>query len=229
MVGSLAALAITAAPAQQDLDAGKTGPQLFAQDCAACHRSPQGLAKTVSGGALVSFLRQHYTSSSTSAGVVAAYVQAAGPAPRNERQKDQRRPEAAPGAAAPAAAAPAGRPTAAIPSAQPQAGQPAAGQPATGQPPAGTKQRERQARPGTPAAEPGAVDQRGRPLRKSRRALRAEQQQATSPGAETGATPAPAPPGPEAQPPVAPAAQSGQAAPARPATAAKPGFSDQLP
>jgi hypothetical protein len=225
MVGSLAALAVTAARGQQDLDAGKTGPQLFAQDCSACHRSPQGLARTVSGGALVTFLRQHYTSSSTSAGVVAAYVQAAGPAPRNERQKDQRRPEAAPGAAAPAAPAPAGRPTAAIPSAQAPAGQPAAGQPAAAQPPAGTKQR--QARPGTPAAEPGAVDQHGRPLRKSRRALRAEQQQATSPGAETGATPAPA--GPEAQPPASPAAQSGQAAPARPATAGKPGFSEPLP
>ena len=72
VIGSLAALAITAARGQQDLDAGKSGPQLFAQDCSACHRSPQGLVKTVGGGSLVSFLRQHYTSSSASATAVAA-------------------------------------------------------------------------------------------------------------------------------------------------------------
>src|SRR3954449_11086190 len=96
VVALLTGFAAPGAYGQQDLDAGKTGPQLFAQDCAACHRSPQGLAKTVSGSGLVSFLRQHYTSSSTSASAVAAYVQAAGPAPRNERQKDQGRAGAAP-------------------------------------------------------------------------------------------------------------------------------------
>src|SRR5262245_53242661 len=73
VMASLAALAVTDAHAQQDLDAGKTGPQLFAQDCAACHRSPRGLVKSMSGGSLVSFLRQHYTSSSASAGALAAY------------------------------------------------------------------------------------------------------------------------------------------------------------
>src|SRR5262245_57156501 len=67
------ALVVTGAWAQ-DLDAGKSGAQLFAQDCAACHRSPHGLAKTVGGGALAGFLRQHYTSGSESANVVAAYV-----------------------------------------------------------------------------------------------------------------------------------------------------------
>ena len=70
----LAAVLGTTGARGQDLDAGKTGPQLFAQDCSACHRSPQGLAKNMSSGSLVGFLRQHYTSSSTSAGVVAAYV-----------------------------------------------------------------------------------------------------------------------------------------------------------
>src|SRR3954465_4868041 len=67
VIASLAGLAGTSAHAQ-DLDAGKTGPQLFAQDCVACHRSPRGLVKSMSSGSLVSFLRQHYTSSSASAG-----------------------------------------------------------------------------------------------------------------------------------------------------------------
>jgi hypothetical protein len=71
-----AALAVTGVRAQTDLDAGKSGPQLFAQDCAACHRSPQGLLKNISSFGLVGFLRQHYTSSSTSANTVAAYLQA---------------------------------------------------------------------------------------------------------------------------------------------------------
>jgi mono/diheme cytochrome c family protein len=78
VIASLAALAVTSAHAQQDLDAGKTGAQLFAQDCAACHRSHRGLVKTMSGGSLVGFLRQHYTSSSASAGTVAAYVLGSG-------------------------------------------------------------------------------------------------------------------------------------------------------
>jgi hypothetical protein len=85
---ALAALAVTGARGQQDLDAGKTGPQLFAQDCVACHRSPQGLTKKLSGGSLVSFLRQHYTSSLASANTVAAYLLTV-PGPRAERQKDQ--------------------------------------------------------------------------------------------------------------------------------------------
>src|SRR5215217_4852366 len=89
VVALLTGLAATGAYGQQDLDAGKTGPQLFAQDCAACHKSPQGLVKTISGGALVGFLRQHYTSSSASANMIAGYLLAAGGPPRNDRQKDQ--------------------------------------------------------------------------------------------------------------------------------------------
>jgi hypothetical protein len=83
---AVAAAAVMAVAHGQDLDAGKTGPQLFAQDCSACHRSPQGLTKNMSGGSLVSFLRQHYTSSASSANAVAAYVQAAG-APRVDPKK----------------------------------------------------------------------------------------------------------------------------------------------
>src|SRR5215467_9453985 len=100
MIALMAVLAVTDARAQTDLDAGKTGPQLFEQDCSACHRSPNGLAKTMSGGSLVGFLREHYTSSSASASAVAAYVQAAANN-RVDRQKgrlgeDQARPSGQP-------------------------------------------------------------------------------------------------------------------------------------
>ena len=71
------------ADAQGDLDAGKTGAQLFASHCNACHRSPQGLAKQTIG--LTSFLRQHYTTNSTHAAALAEYVSAAGPDPRAGR------------------------------------------------------------------------------------------------------------------------------------------------
>jgi hypothetical protein len=70
------ALCVVAARGQ-NLDEGKTGPQLFALDCAACHRSAQGLARNYSGWSLTGFLRQHYTSSSGSAGVLAAYLTSA--------------------------------------------------------------------------------------------------------------------------------------------------------
>ena len=161
LMAAVTALAVTGARGQQDLDAGKTGPQLFSQDCAACHRSPRGLAKT-SGSSLVSFLRQHYTSSSASANVVAAYLQGAGPGPadrpkdRPERQKDAKQgqpPHAQPQPqqAQPAVPAPDRtwivRPSEPIPSAvQPEA------QPAPAALPPAAKKRERHARPSDPAA-----------------------------------------------------------------------------
>jgi hypothetical protein len=83
----------------QNLDEGKTGPQLFALDCAACHRSPQGLAKNYNGWSLTSFLRQHYTSSSSSANVLAAYLtsganaRAADPKKKDDRQAKQTSPK----------------------------------------------------------------------------------------------------------------------------------------
>lgn len=66
----------------QNLDEGKTPQQLFAADCSACHKSPQGLGKNASVG----FLRQHYTSSARSASLLAGYLASAGAAPA-ERQK----------------------------------------------------------------------------------------------------------------------------------------------
>ena len=46
-----------AAAAQENLDQGKTPAQLFASDCAICHKSPQGLAKSGGIGACVPSLR----------------------------------------------------------------------------------------------------------------------------------------------------------------------------
>lgn len=84
-------LLANSANAQDNLDQGKSGAQLFASNCAICHKSPEGLAK--SGGLLgvQSFLREHYTASKESAAVIAAYLQsvdkAAGPAQRNAPSK----------------------------------------------------------------------------------------------------------------------------------------------
>jgi len=84
VLGFATAFASASAPAQ-DLTAGKTPAQLFRSDCAECHRSPSGLAKTRDARALADFLREHYTTKSETAGALAAYVSsfAAGGAGRN--------------------------------------------------------------------------------------------------------------------------------------------------
>jgi hypothetical protein len=64
-----------AVPAQaQNLEAGKSPAQIFAGTCNACHKSPRGLLKTVSTGSLPGFLRQHYTTSSDMASMLAAFL-----------------------------------------------------------------------------------------------------------------------------------------------------------
>lgn len=80
-VGALTlAAAVFAGPAAaQDYDAGKSGPQLFASDCSACHNSPNGLAKGRNSGSLTSFLAEHYTSKRESAQLLAAFLLGAGP------------------------------------------------------------------------------------------------------------------------------------------------------
>jgi len=73
----IAVVALIVAPAIarcEDLDARKTGPQLFEQACSACHHGPGGLAKGKSASDLVDFLRQHYTSGPGPAGQLAAYL-----------------------------------------------------------------------------------------------------------------------------------------------------------
>jgi mono/diheme cytochrome c family protein len=65
------------ARAQQDFDANRSGAQLFASNCAQCHRSPRGLAKDRFSWTLSHFLQQHYTSSPASAQTLTAYLQSA--------------------------------------------------------------------------------------------------------------------------------------------------------
>jgi hypothetical protein len=78
------------AGAQENLDQGKSAAQLFAANCAMCHKSPQGLAKAGGILGLDSFLREHYTASKESAGALAAYLKSmdtgpAGPARGTKR------------------------------------------------------------------------------------------------------------------------------------------------
>src|SRR5215469_13986651 len=74
VLGIFAFAAANSASAQGNLDQGKTGPQLYASACATCHKSPQSVAKTKWFFGLESFLRQHYTSSSESAAILAVYL-----------------------------------------------------------------------------------------------------------------------------------------------------------
>jgi hypothetical protein len=73
VLGFAMACASAAAPAQ-DLTAGKTPAQLFHSDCAECHHSPSGIARTRDVHALADFLREHYTTKSETASALAAYV-----------------------------------------------------------------------------------------------------------------------------------------------------------
>lgn len=74
--------------AQTALEDPKNAPKIFANTCSACHKSPQGLAKS---GGTASFLRQHYTTGPEMSAAMAAYLASAGNAPpskKGEKQKD---------------------------------------------------------------------------------------------------------------------------------------------
>jgi hypothetical protein len=91
-IGVLALLSMCPSPAgaQENLDQGKSGAQLFASDCAFCHKSVRGLSKAAGplGFGLEGFLREHYTASRESAAALARYIQAndTGPATAAERR-----------------------------------------------------------------------------------------------------------------------------------------------
>jgi mono/diheme cytochrome c family protein len=82
---------VSLAPAgAQNLDAGKSGAQIFSQVCASCHRSPRALR-----GASASFLREHYTTGAGMAAAVATYLSSAGRDPgAAESPAQSRRPPA---------------------------------------------------------------------------------------------------------------------------------------
>lgn len=73
-----------------NLEAGKAPSQLFAQTCNACHKSPRGLLKTVAPGSLPGYLRQHYTTSSDMAGVLASYLVSNGATDTRYQGKDKK-------------------------------------------------------------------------------------------------------------------------------------------
>jgi hypothetical protein len=72
--GFLALAIAGSAEAQGDLDQGKTAAQLYASACATCHKSPRDVSKTKLFFGLESFLREHYTSNSESAVILARYL-----------------------------------------------------------------------------------------------------------------------------------------------------------
>ena len=61
----------------------------FLGTCNACHKSPRGLLKTVSASSLSGFLRQHYTTSSDMANVLAGFLVSNGAADQRFQAKDQ--------------------------------------------------------------------------------------------------------------------------------------------
>jgi hypothetical protein len=78
-----------AALAQDNFDAGKTGAQLFAADCAICHKSAQSINRNVGGpfGGLESFLREHYTASREAAAAITAYLNSVGGGPATAERR----------------------------------------------------------------------------------------------------------------------------------------------
>jgi hypothetical protein len=93
-IGILAAVLVTGlvtpVAAQENLDQGKSAAQIFASDCAICHKSVRGLAGKLGQG-LPHFLRQHYTASRQTAAAVAGYLQSvdAKAAPRSTRRSSK--------------------------------------------------------------------------------------------------------------------------------------------
>ena len=86
LVGCLTAVAVRAV---ENLEAGKSPSQIFAGTCNACHKSPRGLLKTVPASSLPGFLRQHYTTSSDMASVLASFLISNGATDTRYQGKDQ--------------------------------------------------------------------------------------------------------------------------------------------
>lgn len=105
-LGAITVLAATGAQAQ-NLDQGKPPAKLFADGCAACHRSPRGLAKGHFSLTLYMFLKEHYATGPDEASALAAYLQSVDGGPREKSRRRARGPHSArtsprPGAPPPA-------------------------------------------------------------------------------------------------------------------------------
>jgi hypothetical protein len=79
------------ASAQENFDQGKTPAQLYASDCAICHKSPRGLSRAAGMFGMVNFLREHYTVSRQNAASIAAYLQEVDREPAPARSRSTRR------------------------------------------------------------------------------------------------------------------------------------------
>jgi cytochrome c551/c552 len=99
-----AALQITAADAQGNIDAGKTPAQIFGDTCSACHRNARELRR-----ASASFLRAHYTTGSDEAAAMASYLAGLGDG-RASQPSQAAQPKRPPGEAKQAARAPVEQP-----------------------------------------------------------------------------------------------------------------------
>jgi len=79
---------VNSAVAQETLGRNKSPAQTFASDCAVCHKSPQGLAKSAGGlFGVEGFLREHYTSSKESAAALANYLRSQHSGPAGSRTR----------------------------------------------------------------------------------------------------------------------------------------------
>jgi mono/diheme cytochrome c family protein len=92
--GAVAVLTCGGAHAQ-NIDQGKPAPKLFADSCAACHRSARGLAKGRFRLTLYFFLQKHYASSSTSAWELTSYLESVDVAKRGKSRATAPKPAAA--------------------------------------------------------------------------------------------------------------------------------------
>ncbi len=90
-MGILALCLANSASAQENLDSGKSPAQLFASDCAICHKSPQGLGRAGGIFGLDNFLREHYTASRESASAISRYLQEVANAPAAPKRKPVKR------------------------------------------------------------------------------------------------------------------------------------------
>jgi hypothetical protein len=84
-------LGIAQVRAQAVLGDPRDSAKIFAANCSACHKGPQGLAKS---GQVAGFLRQHYTTGPEMSAAMAAYLVAAGNAPAKKEKATAEAPAA---------------------------------------------------------------------------------------------------------------------------------------
>jgi hypothetical protein len=189
--------------AQSVLGDPKDAPKVFASTCSACHKSPQGLAKS---GQVAGFLRQHYTTGPEMSAAMAAYLVAAGSGPAGKK------------GAATAAATPGEEGDAKAKAKEAREKAKEAREKAKE---AREKKKQEQLAAAHPAGEaPGAAAAEGQ--KQSKQGLRGKQRSAKQPEPETVAPAAAPVEQPAAKPPEPPAEERKQAAVAVPPAPAAP-------